>query len=347
VSEGEIVLREGDRDLLKKGGSANEKKENAMKRKISFIVAAIWLSMMVIPSAGSPETVRLSGETTYDLGIERSRETQFYIHTGEIVEYSPDGSRVRKSVYRLYLKADPVRIDGKDTVEYTCVRFVIQPDGAKETSLPSIENWRYVPVMGIDGKNQIFGIDHSLFRNLTDSEGNVLSFDKAYQVFNTFVDFHGFTSVFADPVSTVCSIQDLHRVGEKIIHFTANSSAPVHLGESVSEGSFFKNGEITLEFKGLSVVNGCPCALVGMDSGESSLKMTMKPTQDLKIMSTGGSHYKGDLYKDLASGWVQKAVFNEIVVTEAIIPALSQKIHSVLERNILIRNVDKSQFEKR
>lgn len=318
-----------------------------MKRKIRSFAVAVWLSILMIPSTGFPETVRISADATYNLGGERSRETQYYIHTLEMVSYEPDGSRTGKDEYQLYLRADPVRIDGKDTFEYTCVRFVIKPDGAKETSLPSLSNWRYIPVMGIDGKNQLFGIDHSLFRNLTAADGNALSFEKRYHVFNTFIDFHSFTSVFTDPSYHGRGIQDLHRVGEKIVHFTANSSAPVHLGESVSEGSFFKNGEITLEFKGLSVVNGHSCALVGMDSGESSLKMTMKPTPDLNITSTGGSHYKGDLYKDLASGWVQKAVFDEIVVTEAIIPAMSRKIHSVIERNILILNVSKDEFMRR
>jgi hypothetical protein len=316
-------------------------------RSIKRIATVIWFSMIVIPSAGIPETAQISGEVSYDLAGERSRETQYFIHTSEMVSYAPDGSRTGKDVYRLYLKVAPVSVAGKETFQYTCVRFVIQPNGAKETTLPSLANWWYIPVSGIDGKNQVFGIDHDRFRNLTDSTGNVLSFDKAYHVYNTFIDFLAFTSVYADRTPGNGGIQDVHRIGEKIVHCTAFLSAPTNLGDNISEGSFFKSGEATLEFKGLSVVNGRPCALVGVDSGEGSLKMIMRPTPDLNMTVVGLSHYKGEIYRDLASNWVQKVTFNEIVVSETTIPALSQKIHSVIERNILISNVGKDEFVSR
>jgi hypothetical protein len=315
-------------------------------RNVTLITAATFFGIMVTPMAGFSEAAGISGETIYSLGGELSRETQYYIQTSEMVSYAPDGSRAGKDIYRLYLKVTPIRLDGKDTFEYTCVRFIIQPNGVKEASIPVLANWRYVPVMGIDSQNQIFGIDHERFRDLTDSGGKELRFEKTYYVFNTFVDFHSFISVFVKPALKGQSIQDLHRVGEKIIHHTAFSSAPVHLGKSVDEGSFFKNGEITLEFKGLSVVNGCPCALLGMDSGVCSLKMTMKPMADMSVTATGSSHYKGDIYTDLTTNWVQKAAFDEIVVNEITVPSISQKIHSVIERNILIRNVSKTEFEK-
>jgi hypothetical protein len=68
----------------------------------------------------------------------------------------------------------------------------------------------------------------------------------------------------------------LKKIGDKIVHAAAFSEPKLNLA-----GSFFKNGEITLEFKGLSRVNGKSCALIGYDSGESSFKMVVNPIPEL------------------------------------------------------------------
>ena len=57
----------------------------------------------------------------------------------------------------------------------------------------------------------------------------------------------------------------------------------MQLSGNISEGSFFRNGEITLEFKGLSIVDDVACAIVGFDSGDSSFKFHIKPTPDMEI----------------------------------------------------------------
>jgi hypothetical protein len=113
----------------------------------------------------------------------------------------------------------------------------------------------------------------------------------------------------------------------------------VNLGSNISEGSFFKNGEITLAFKGLSVVNDEYCALLEYDSGESSYKMIMKPVPNLEIQTIGSSHYKGDIFKDLATNWVQKVTMTEVVVSETTLPMPPNKINSVNERNIIIEYI--------
>ena len=106
----------------------------------------------------------------------------------------------------------------------------------------------------------------------------------------------------------------------------------------------FGNGEITLEFKGLSVVCDRYCALLGYDSGQSSFKMIMKPMPNMEIQTVGSSHYKGDIYKDLATNWVQKVTMTEFVVSETILPMPPNKITSVIERDIIIRNVSEKEF---
>ena len=87
--------------------------------------------------------------------------------------------------------------------------------------------------------------------------------------------------------------------------------------------------------KGLSRVNGKECALVGYDSGQSSFKM---------MQTTGSSHYFGDIYKDLASGSVQKATMTEIVISETTLPEPPNKANAVIERLIEIRNVGPEEF---
>jgi hypothetical protein len=171
--------------------------------------------------------------------------------------------------------------------------------------------------------------------------------DKAYHVYNAFIDFHAFCNIFAERSKEGPGIQDLKSIGQKIVHEAAFSEAPVNLGSSVSEGSTFKNGEVTLELKGLSRVAGTTCALVGYDSGESSFQMKMEPMPNMDVKTVGSSHYKGDIYIDLATNWVRKATMDELVVAETTLPMPPNKINSVIERDILIRNVTAEEFTEK
>jgi hypothetical protein len=60
---------------------------------------------------------------------------------------------------------------------------------------------------------------------------------------------------------------------------------------------------------------------------------------NLEVRVVGASHYKGDLYVDLATRWVRKATMDELVVAESTVPVLPNKVHAVLERSTIIRNV--------
>jgi len=70
------------------------------------------------------------------------------------------------------------------------------------------------------------------------------------------------------------------------------------------------------------------------------MNMYIMPPGD--IITNGSSHYWGDIYKDLQSGWLQLASLNEIVVSETEIKANSSKVHSVVERVIEIKNISGS-----
>ena len=317
-----------------------------MKTKLckKFIIFSHILSVLLPFVAFSQPGVNSALTQEFNLAAERSQEIQYYFLKSECINYALDGKRLSKDIYQLYLKWVPAKIAGKAGDEMTVVKFTVQFGDSVEVAIPVLVNWSYSFKDGIDKKNQVFGIDHSQFENLKDSNGNLIPTNKAYHVYNAFIDFHAFCIVFAEPAAEGKGIQDLKKIGQKIVHAAAFSEPPTHLGKNILAGSFFKNGEITLEFKGLSIANNRECALIGFDSGESSFKMIVKPMPDFEVVAVGSSHYKGDIYKDLVSNWVQKVTFDEIVVTEATIPTPPNKVNSVVERNVLIVNVSEEQF---
>ncbi len=116
----------------------------------------------------------------------------------------------------------------------------------------------------------------------------------------------------------------------------------MNLGSNIAEGSTFKNGEVTLELKGLSMVDKTACAIVAYDSGQSSFQMVVNAMPNMEVRSVGASHYQGDLYIDLATRWPRKATMYELVVAQTTVPTLPNKMNSVIERDTVIRNVTKA-----
>ena len=286
----------------------------------------------------------------FDLGTERSAEVQYFVMTSKSTNYALDGTRLGTDTMRLRLKCVPAKVSGQEVDQYTCAEFTIEFGDAPEVSLPALGNWTYdfAPSdTGIDDKGQVFGIDHSKFENLTDANGKPVAPDKPYVIYNAFIDFHAFCNVFARPVAGGKGIQDLERIGDRIVHATAFSEGPVHLGRHVTKGSTFTNGEITLELRGLSVVDGHACAMVAYDSGDSSFQMRIQPMPSMETRVVGASHYQGDLYVDLGTRWVRKATMYEMVVAEVTLPVPPNKVNGVTEREILIRNVSAEEFGAR
>lgn len=315
-----------------------------MKSKLVKSAIISFITFFIIVNIIEAQTPSILDQE-FNLAGEPARETQYLLMESSLFSYALDGQRIGTDIFRLHLKYVPAKIAGTEGDEYTCVRFSIQQGDGAETTIPVLKNWKYLfKEEGIDEHGQVFGIDHSKFENLADSNGNTLPPDKSYHVYNAFIDFHSFCNVFAGRAPEGKGIQDLTKIGQKIVHAAAFSEPPVNLGTNISEGSFFKNGEITLEFKGLSVVNGKRCALIGYDSGESSFKMIMNPMPNMEVQTTGSSHYKGDIYKDLTTNWVQKATMIEFVISETTLPMPPNKINFVNERQIIIRNVSEEEF---
>ena len=276
----------------------------------------------------------------FDLSGFVSQQTQYFQMESKMITYSLEGKRVGTDIFRLQLKYTPAKNKIKELGKYTCICLSLQLGNSPEVDLPALRNWTYIfNDTTADKKEQVFGIDHGKFENLIDSEGKALPFDKAYHVYNVFIDFHAFCNVFAERTNEGKGIQDLKKINQKIVHDAAFSEPPTNLGKNIAKGSFFKNGKITLEFKGMSKCNDKQCALIGIDSGNSNFKMIMNPTADMEIITIGSSHYKGDIYKDHISNWVQKVTFDEMVVCETTLPMPPNKINSVVERNIIIKNI--------
>lgn len=158
----------------------------------------------------------------------------------------------------------------------------------------------------------------------------------AYQIKDVFVGFHSFTSSPAEPAKEGKGIQDLKRIGDKII------SASAGVEESIGEGSTFKNGESTLEFKGVSVVGGATCAILHVDSGDGSFIMAFSH-EGMKVKTVGGTHYWADIYLDLASKWVKKS---EVIVVDVTKTTTGDQVlsTSVVETTTIIKAVPEAEF---
>ena len=312
-----------------------------MKRIVNYLFIIVCLAVNHNGAFAQKKKASSQNFLTQDFNLvpQHSKDTQYFEMESRLLNYALDGTRLGTDVYHLLLRcipsADPAKGD-----QYTCLKFTVQINGTPEVTVPSLTNWQYffnLTASAKDEKGQVFGIDHAKFENIKDANGNPIPVGNTYHVYNAFIDFHSMY-VFCENSGAGNGIQNLKHLGDKVIHAASNSQPPVNLGSQVAEGSYFKNGEVTLLFKGVSLENQKTCALIEYDSGESSFSMKMKPMPTMEVNTKGSSHYWGDIYKDLASGWFQKATLHEMVVSETNVPGMA-KINAVIERNISIKNI--------
>jgi len=295
-------------------------------KKILGVFAAL-LAACSLAAAGTVPPITLTGKPVPGVHDYKMVSTSTHIE--------PDGQRKVREVYTVWLR---LALDGEGA-SVTCRRFTARDGGKPEVEIPSLKGWSYrLPKGAIDERGQLFGIEQAKFAKLLDEKGQAIPPGIAYMVFNAFVDFHSFCQVFAMRTESGGGIQDLHRLGDKIVHAASFGESPVSLASMVEPGSAFKNGEITLALKGTTIVNGESSAIVGYDSGDSSLHMTIVAAPQMKVEMKGGSHYWGDLVINLKTQWVEKATLSEIVVSEITVPGMAEKIHSVIERWLVLES---------
>jgi hypothetical protein len=279
--------------------------------------------------------VNAVSEQEFDLAGARATGPRYWVETTTMIPYSLEGKRDPKIIYRLKLKGETV--EGQET--YTCLETTMKVGDGDEVSIPSLAGWSYAYTPDDGGRT--LGIPHEPFLGLKDSTGNPVPLQLSHPIYNQFIDFHAFCNVFARP-SAPGDITELKKVGDSIVHNSANSRGSVELGDVAGEGSYFQNGEITLTFKGVTVLDGVPCAIVAYDSGESSLQMNNEPMPGMRVDIVGTSHYFGDIYIDLESMWVVLADMEEFVVTNVMMGP--QKVGGgPIERTVVIEAVTAEQ----
>ena len=310
-----------------------------MKNKIMAIAC---LCIFIFSSDFSFANENNGDNNNFDFSGVRTTDIQYFTLKTKLSHQATDGTHVGSTIFRVWLKAETAA----KGYNYTCLRFTLQQNSSQQVAIPALTNWQhnYNEEVDIDSKAQVFGIEHKKFQHLEDEFGEPISIENSYHIYNAFIDFHAINDVFSQPTITGKGIQNLHYIGDKIIHSAAFSEPPVHLG-GIKEGSVFRNGEITLELKGKSLIDGQWSAIVEYDSGESSFKMLMEPMPNFEIKTVGSSHYFGDIYKNVKTNWLQKATLKEFVVSETILPAAPHKINAIIERNIIIENVSKSNIQ--
>jgi hypothetical protein len=321
-----------------------------MKNGMLFLAMGLWVTIATgacaAPPSAGPEVKAVLG-AEYTLGSERSAEQRHYEMETRLVTFAPNGEVTERVTYRLLLAATPPKAGESHDATYRCQSLTVTVDDGPERALPSLAGWSYPFTLYADDETRPpLGIPHEPFVNLTDNTGQPLDPSVRYLVYNNFIDFHGFCDLFVRPTTEGGGIQDLKRIGDQVVHAAAHSEPRIDLGEVIGEGSKFKNGEITLGFRGLTVVDDVPCALIAFDSGDASYHMLMTPAPNMEIEVVGRSHYQGELSLELDSGWVRKGYLTEMVVSEVTAGGQSL-VTSTTERTLEIRLLTEEQFAGR
>lgn len=269
-------------------------------------------------------------EDPFDFLIEREASPQDYTMHTQFIQMGFDGRRKGTEDYWLKLRHTPKETINGNYDECICKEFSISINGEERKRIPTLTNWSYLfdPFSGL-GKGRVFGIPHEPFETLEDSEGKTVPPEIKYAIYNNFVDYHALSNTFTRHGA---GIEKIKKIGDKIVHSGAYSKAPIELNNIIKEGSIFCNGEITLEFAGVSSIDNTPCAIINYNSGESTFDMEIM-TKKGNTKTIGGSQYIGAIYLDLVSGWTQKVTLNEFVVSER------KAYDRATEMNYTIRNL--------
>jgi len=232
----------------------------------------------------------------------------------DYVHFGLDGKRRKTETYFLNMEYLPKTSAAGLVDQYTCSELRFQVNDNQPVAIPELTGLTYVFNMAL--QSPVWGIPQEKFWNLTHGQ-NPLPFEIRYALYVNFLDFHSFNDVFTRPMPFGDGIQNLKAIGQRAVHPASFIQAPVGFGSEVQQGSFFKNGEISLELKGVSSIDNAPCALVTYDAGESTLRMITQGSDGKRTLTEGGSHYKGDLYVDLVTRSVRKATLDEYQISQS------------------------------
>jgi hypothetical protein len=298
-------------------------------------------------SAAVPEPA-IHGQE-YDLAGGRSLGAHYYHLQTEVATHSREGVLKSTDIYRERLICEPGDRSAGEADTFTCAQFSVQRGDGPEVTIPSLEGFSYqvnkqlLDDAQLDEQGQLYGIPEAQFEDLIDSTGEKLPFEVGYQVYSTFFYYHGYTE-YAEPIPDGKGVQHLTRIGDKIVHAAAFQETVIP-GSLAGKGSFWKNGEVTLEFKDLGEVDGNACAILGLDWGECTWSMPMTVMRPMRLKTSGVSTCRGDIYLDLETRWVRKLVTTlseETVTTMWGVPVDRSKPVTTLT----IRVVNRDEFDQ-
>ncbi len=277
----------------------------------------------------------------FDFSFERRRVAQDFRMQTKYVHFQPNGRRVGTESYALNLHYDPKASQAGNFDQYTVSELQLQTNDSSPVTIPQLRNWTYTfnPTLSGDERGPLWGISQEKFVNLTDDQEKALPFSIRYASYVNFIDFHSFNDIFTRPMKLGKGIQDLKEIGQRIVHPASFIEASVKFVNEIKPGSTFQNGEVSLELKGVSVVDGAPCALVGYDAGDSKVKMIIPDPSGKESVTEGVDQYKGDIYIDLVTLGVRKATLDEHMVQETSTQGSPSRINEYTVRHILLRSV--------
>jgi hypothetical protein len=275
----------------------------------------------------------------FNLSLERKREARSFRMETKYVHFGLNGKRLRTEFYLLNLQWIPKTAQAGNSDQYTCSELQLQTNDGPSVSIPQLRNWTYTfnPMLSGDERGPLWGISQDKFIDLTDEQEKALPFSIRYAAYVNFIDFHSFNDVFARPMNFGKGIQDLKEIGQRIVHPASFIEASVKFGTEIRPGSTFQNGEVSLELKGVSVVDGSPCAIVAYDAGDSKVKMVVPDSSNQESVTEGVDQYKGDMYVDLATHVVRKATLDEYMVQETSTQGSPSRTNEYTVRHILLR----------
>lgn len=254
-----------------------------------------------------------------DLSGARTPLSEEFRVSTEDVHYAVSGTRLRSDRFTLDLRTEPVVGRAADVAHCTCMQLQVERGNSPSVSVPALHGleYRFDPtVPGGDGQEALWGIPADKFVALSDTNGNPLPFEVRHAAYIGFVDFHSINNVFTRPMGVGPGIQNLKEMGQRVVHPASYIEAPVRFGSEILPGSVFRSGEVSLELKGVGVVDGAPCALIGYDGGEGHLTMRLQGSKGEPATTTGCSLYKGDICVDLRTRQVRRATLDEYQVAK-------------------------------
>jgi len=274
---------------------------------------------------------------SFDLSSERERRVQNFQMETKYIHFGMNGKRFGTETYLLRLQYIPKASPAED--QYTTSELQLRINDDPPVIIPELSNWSYVfnpTLSGADDRGPFWGISQDKFTSLHDNLGNALPFSIRYAVYTNFIDFHSFNDIFTKPMKFGKGIQDLKEIGQRVVHPASFIEASVKFGSEIKAGSIFQNGEVSLELKGVGLVDGAVCALISYDAGESKLKMLMPDSMGNDTVTEGGDQYKGDINVDLATLWVRKATLDEYMTSETTAQGSTSKVNDYTVRHIAL-----------